>query len=138
MSADDELERIKREMMEKLMSPQQPKPGVLRDGEVNELTDHTFQTALGETDKPILVDFWAEWCAPCRMMTPVVHQLAGEYRGKAYVAKVNVDRNQRTAATYGVMSIPNFILFNGGRPVGQQVGAVGKPGLVQLLGRGLA
>ncbi|NIQ76778.1 MAG: thiol reductase thioredoxin, partial [Anaerolineae bacterium] len=74
---------------------------------------------------------------PCKMMAPVIQQLAAEYKGKAYIAKLDVDRNQGTAMKYRVMSIPNFIVFKGGQPAGQTVGAVGKPGLVQLIQRGL-
>ena len=137
MSTDDELEKIKRQMMRRMMAPAPAKPTLLRDGQVNELSDANFRQALSEADKPVLVDFWAEWCAPCRMMAPVISQLAAEYAGRAYVAKLNVDLNPGTAAQYGVMSIPNFIVFRGGLPVGQTVGAVGKPGLVQLIQRGL-
>jgi thioredoxin 1 len=137
MSKDDELEKIKRQMMRRMMGPAPAKPSILRDGQVNELTDANFQQALSETKKPVLVDFWAEWCAPCKMMAPVIHQLAAEYAGKAYIAKLDVDHNRGTATKYRVMSIPNFIVFRGGQPVGQTVGAVGKPGLVQLIQRGL-
>jgi len=137
MSADDELEKIKRQMMRRMMAPTPEKPSLLRDGQVNELTDANFQQAISAADRPVLVDFWAEWCAPCKMMAPVIHQIAAEYKGKAYIAKLDVDHNQGTAMKYRVMSIPNFIVFRGGQPVGQTVGAVGKPGLVQLLQRGL-
>ncbi len=137
MSTDDELEKIKQQMLKRMMAPTPAKPSILRDGQVNELTDANFRQAMSEADKPVLVDFWAEWCAPCKMMAPVIHQLAAEYAGKAYMAKLNVDHNPGTAARYRVMSIPNFIVFRGGQPVGQTVGAVGKPGLVQLIQRGL-
>ena len=137
MSADDELEKIKRQMMRRMMAPAPEKPSILQDGQVNELTDANFQQALSTADKPVLVDFWAEWCAPCKMMAPVIHQLAAEYAGKAYIAQLDVDHNPGTAVKYRVMSIPNFMVFRGGKPVGQTVGAVGKPGLVQLLQRGL-
>ena len=136
MSTDDELEKIKQQMMKRMMAPP-VKPSLLRDGQVNELTDSNFRQAMSESDKPVLVDFWAEWCAPCRMMAPVIHQLAAEYAGRAYIAKLNVDHNPSTAAQHRVMSIPNFIVFRGGQPVGQTVGAVGRPGLVQLIQRGL-
>jgi thioredoxin 1 len=137
MSTDDELEKIKQQMLRRMMAPAPPKPSILRDGQVNELKDANFRQALSEADKPVLVDFWAEWCAPCRMMAPVIHQLAAEYAGKAYIAKLDVNNNPSTATQYRVMSIPNFIVFRGGQPVGQTVGAVGKPGLVQLIQRGL-
>ena len=137
MSTDDELEKIKQQMLKRMMTPTPAKPSTLRDGQVNELTDANFRQAMSEADKPVLVDFWAEWCAPCKMMAPVIHQLAAEYAGKAYIAKLSVDHNPGTAARYRVMSIPNFIVFRGGQPAGQTVGAVGKPGLVQLIQRGL-
>ena len=137
MSTDEELEKIKRQMMKRMMAPAPAKPSLLRDGQVNELTDTNFQQAISAADKPVLVDFWAEWCAPCKMMAPVIHRLVAEYAGKAYIAQLDVDHNRGTAMKYRVMSIPNFIVFRGGQPVGQTVGAVGKPGLVQLLQRGL-
>jgi len=137
MSTDDELEKIKQQMLKRMMALTPAKPSILRDGQVNELTDANFRQVMSEADKPVLVDFWAEWCAPCKMMAPVIHQLAAEYAGKAYMAKLNVDHNPGTATRYRVMSIPNFIVFRGGQPAGQTVGAVGKPGLVQLIQRGL-
>jgi thioredoxin 1 len=135
MSSDRELEKIKEGMLKKMMKPT-PKPSYWKEGEVIELTDANFQKALLNTNKPVLVDFWADWCAPCKMMAPVVHQLAKEYVGRAYIAKLNVDNNALTATKYGVMSIPNFIVFKRGQQLGQVVGAVGKQGLVALLMRG--
>lgn len=134
MSSDNELDKIKEEMLKRMMT-QAKKPSFWHPGEIMELTDANFQTALAEADKPVLVDFWADWCGPCKMMAPVVHQMAKGYAGRAYFAKLNVDNNQRTAAQYGVMSIPNFIVFKGGKAVGQTVGAVGKQGLDAMLGR---
>ena len=136
MSSDNELEKIKQEMLKKMMSAK-PKSTFWRDGEIMELTDANFHKALGETDKPVLIDFWADWCGPCKMMTPVIHQMAKNYTGKAYMAKLNVDYNKRTAAQFGVMSIPNFIVFKNGKPVGQRIGAVGKQGLDALLAQAM-
>ena len=136
MSSDNELEKIKQEMLKKMMS-QTTKPTFWRDGEVMELSDANFHKVLSETDKPVLIDFWADWCAPCKMMAPVIHQMAKDYAGKAHIAKLNVDYNQRTAAQFGVMSIPNFIVFKNGKPVGQTVGAVGRQGLEALLVRAM-
>ena len=133
MSTDDELEKIKQEMMRKLMQPAPKQAGILADGRVTALTDRNFTQAVQKADKPVLVDFWAEWCAPCKMMGPAVEQIAAELSGWAYVAKLNVDENQLTARQYGVMSIPNFIVFKGGTAVNRTVGAVGKEGLVQLV-----
>jgi len=137
MSDDDELEKIKRQMMRRMMASKPEKTSLLRDGQVNELTDANFQQVISSADKPVLVDFWAEWCAPCRMMAPAIRQLAAEYSGKAYMAKLDLDHNRDTAMKYRVMSIPYFMVFRGGQPVAQTVGAVGKPGLEQLLQRGL-
>ena len=136
MSSDNELEKIKEEMLKKMMA-QSAKPSFWRDGEIMELSDTNFHKALSETDKPVLIDFWADWCGPCKMMAPVIHQMAKDYAGRAYLAKLNVDYNKRTAAQFGVMSIPNFIVFKNGQPVGQTVGAVGRQGLEALIARAL-
>ena len=134
MSSDNELEKIKQEMLKKIMNPA-TKPSFWRDGKVMELSDVNFHMAVSETDKPVLIDFWAEWCGPCKMMTPIINQMAKEYAGKANFAKLNVDYNQKTAAQFGVMSIPYFIVFKNAKPVSQTVGAVGRQGLVALLSR---
>ena len=136
MSSDNELDKIKEEMFKKMMNAT-PKPTFWRDGEIMELTDANFHKALSETDKPVLIDFWADWCAPCKMMAPVIYQMAKNYAGKAYMAKLNVDYNKQTAAQFGVMSIPNFIVFKNGKPVGQRIGAVGRQGLESLLIRSM-
>lgn len=135
MSSDKELEKIKQEMLKRMMTNEAQKPSFWKDGQVMTLTDANFHHAIGEADKPVLVDFWADWCGPCKMMSPIISQMAGEYAGKAYFAKLNTDQNRRTAMEYRVMSIPNFIVFKGGQAVGQTVGAVGKQGLSSLVGR---
>lgn len=135
MAEDRELDRIKERMLKRVMEP--PDPGPWVDGVVVELSASNFDEALSKASRPVLVDFWAGWCAPCRMMKPVLEALAKEYSGMAHFAKVDVDSNRALAQRYGVMSIPNFVVFNNGRPVDRAVGAVGKPGLVALLGRHL-
>jgi thioredoxin 1 len=94
-----------------------------------EVTDDTFATKIEGSDGLAVVDFWATWCAPCRMIAPIVEQLAGDYAGKATVAKLDVDSNPRTAARFNVRSIPTILFFKGGKLVDQVVGAVPRPQL---------
>ncbi len=96
------------------------------------LTDANFDEVIN-SGKPVLVDFWAEWCGPCKMIGPVVEELAGDYDGKAVVAKLNVDENPLTTAKFGVRSIPTLLVFKGGQIVDKQVGAVPKSVLNQKL-----
>ena len=96
-------------------------------------TDADFTQQVLESDVPVLVDFWAPWCGPCRMIAPALDQLATEYAGKAKVVKVDIDQNQATALKYHVRSIPMLLVFKGGQVQATQVGAVGKPQLAQLI-----
>ena len=100
---------------------------------IDEVTDQDFKTQVLESDVPVLVDFWAPWCGPCRAIAPVLEELSGEYDGRARIVKMNVDDHQNTAAAYGVRSIPNLILFKGGQVAGQVVGAVAKSKLTDTL-----
>ncbi len=86
----------------------------------------SWETEVIQSDKPVFVDFWAEWCGPCRMVSPVVEELAGEYEGKVKFAKVNVDEANEIASKYNVFSIPTLALFHKGELVSQQVGAASK------------
>lgn len=97
---------------------------------VLEVNNDNFEQEVKNSDKPVIVDFWAEWCAPCRMMSPIVEEIAEEYGDKVKVVKVNVDGNQALAATYNVMSIPSILLFKDGRPVEHVIGAMGKDSLL--------
>jgi thioredoxin 1 len=91
-----------------------------------EITDATFDEVVLKSDKPVLVDFWAAWCGPCRMVGPIIDELSNEYDGKAIVGKVDVDTNQEFAAKYGVRNIPTVLVFKGGELVGRQVGVAPK------------
>jgi len=82
---------------------------------VKEVTDNSFEHEVLKSEKPVLVDFWAAWCAPCRMLSPTVEAIAKQYSGSLAVVKLNVDDNPSTAATYGIKGIPTLILFSGGR-----------------------
>ncbi|OGP57922.1 MAG: thioredoxin [Deltaproteobacteria bacterium RBG_13_61_14] len=100
---------------------------------VNELNDQNFEAEVLKSELPALVDFWAPWCGPCRMVGPMVEELAKEYAGKIKVGKLNVDDNINTAAQYGVRSIPTLILFKGGKVASQTVGAQPKAELVKFI-----
>ncbi len=101
-------------------------------GKTMELTDANFDQVI-KGDKPVLVDFWAEWCGPCKMIGPLVEELAGDYEGKAVVAKLNVDENPQVTARFGVRSIPTLLVFKNGQIVDKQVGAVPKSVLASKL-----
>ena len=90
------------------------------------ITDATFDEVVLKSDKPVVVDFWAAWCGPCRMVGPVIDEIHGEYEGKAVVGKVDVDANQEFAAKYGVRNIPTVLIFQNGEVVGRQVGVATK------------
>jgi thioredoxin 1 len=123
MSYDDELEKIKMRKLAEILSGQHQRPAVV--AEPVEVTDLNFKQFIS-SNKYSVVDFWAEWCAPCRAIAPIVKELAEQYAGKVVFGKLNVDENPRTASEYGIMGIPTLILFKDGRPVDMVVGAVPK------------
>lgn len=101
------------------------------------VTSGEFDAKVLQSDVPVLVDFWAEWCGPCKAIGPSVEQLAGEYEGRAKVYKVDVDTNGDVAERYGIMSIPALLIFKGGKVVDQMVGAAPKQQIAQLLDRAI-
>ncbi|WP_421997444.1 thioredoxin [Reyranella sp.] len=97
------------------------------------VTDSSFQADVLDSSEPVVVDFWAEWCGPCKMIAPSLEQIAAEMDGKVKIAKLNIDENQNIAMKYGVRSIPTLILFKNGQPAATQVGAAPKGKLVDWI-----
>ncbi len=100
---------------------------------VSDVTDATFEVEVLKADKPVLVDFWAPWCGPCRAIAPVVEEIATEFSGKLKVLKLNTDENPKTAQSYRISGIPSLMVFKNGQPVEQVVGAVPKSTLVSAV-----
>lgn len=98
-----------------------------------EITDKNFSELVLNSDKPVLVDFWAVWCGPCRMIAPVVEELSNDFDGKAIIGKMDVDANPNTAMEYGIRSIPTLLIFKGGQVVDKVVGVVSKSALAEKL-----
>lgn len=101
-------------------------------------TDQNFDNEAMKSDVPVVVDFWAPWCAPCRVVSPIIEELAKDYQGKVKVGKLNVDDNPNTASQYGIMSIPTISIFKGGKPVKMMIGAQGKENYKRVIDEALA
>jgi thioredoxin 1 len=101
-------------------------------GEIIQLTDSNFEETI-QGDTPILVDFWAAWCAPCKMIAPALEAIAGEYAGRVRIGKLNVDENGPIAARYGIQSIPTLILFKSGQEADKMIGAAAKDAISQMV-----
>ncbi|HID38375.1 MAG TPA: thioredoxin [Calditrichaeota bacterium] len=97
------------------------------------LNDANFEQEVLHSDVPVLVDFWAEWCAPCRIIAPIVEELATEYEGKLKVGKLDVDNNPQVSMKYSIRSIPTLLIYKGGKPVEQIIGAVSKQNILEKL-----
>lgn len=118
-------------------SPTETQKGGLMAGNTVEFTDANFQSEVLNSAEPVLVDFWAPWCGPCKMLTPTIDQLATEYAGRVKIGKVNTDDNHKTAASYGITSIPTVILFKGGQIVDKVVGVPPKQQFINMLDKAL-
>jgi len=116
-----------------LIRHQQHSRGTMSSSQIHHVTDDTFEPEVLKSDIPVLVDYWAEWCGPCKMIAPILDQVAAEYDGRLKVAKVNVDENQAVPAKFGIRGIPTLMLFKNGNLEATRVGALSKSQLTAFL-----
>lgn len=133
--SEEEFEKIRQKKLSQLLKKGK---ATATSENVVTLTDSTFDTTINNASVPILVDFWAEWCMPCRMMAPIIEELAHDYARMAMFAKINVDENPETAERFNIVSIPFFIIFKNGCAVEQILGAVGRKPLEEAMKKHLA
>ena len=110
----------------------------MSSGNVVTITDAEFESSVLQSDKPVILDFWAEWCQPCKMLSPTVEAIAGEYEEKIKVGKLNVDDNPNTATKYGIRGIPTLLFFKGGEVVRQMIGVKSKAEIKKVIDENLA
>jgi thioredoxin 1 len=110
----------------------------MASGAIIEISDSNFESEVVNSDVPVLVDFWAPWCGPCRAIAPIVEEISSSYEGKIKVGKMNVDENQSTTMKFGIRSIPTIIMFKGGEAVDQIIGAVPKGEIERVVEKSLA
>jgi thioredoxin 1 len=106
--------------------------------QIAHVSDDQFETEVLQSSEPVLVDFWAEWCGPCKMIAPILDELAASYGGRLKVAKINIDQNQKTPRNYNVRGIPTLMIFKDGKVEATQIGAVSKTQLTQLIDNAIA
>ncbi|MET4675447.1 thioredoxin 1 [Luteibacter sp. PvP120] len=113
--------------------PSHPFLEITVSDKITHTSDAAFQQEVLDSDTPVLLDFWAEWCGPCKSIAPLLDELAGEYEGKLKIVKINIDENQQTPRQFGVRGIPTLMLFKDGKVAGTQIGAVGKGQLAKFI-----
>lgn len=133
--SDPELERIRRNKFKQLMEGRRYLSSASREEGLTQLETKNFHQIVDSSRVPVVVDFWAAWCMPCRIMHPIFERLSKKYADRAIFARLNVDENPEIASEYSVYSIPTFIIFVGGKPVEQVVGAVGEKALERAVAK---